>query len=462
MKFVLLSGGSGKRLWPLSNDSRSKQFLKVLKREQEGVVTMESMVQRVWRQLHEAGVADDTYIATGAQQAEMIRSQLGDVPIIVEPSRRDTFPAIVLASVYLYSIVGVALGDTVAIMPVDPYAEDRFFRQVAGLDRVLDESGAKLALMGVKPTIPSEKYGYIVPRGESSVECYDLSQKWRFIDRFAEKPARTEAEMLIRQGALWNCGVFAFRLGDMIDLLVEKGVPLHYEELARQYDKLPKTSFDYEVVEKMSEIAVSEYDGFWKDLGTWNTLTEEMDTDVLGKGLLDADSGNSHIVNELSVPIVVMGLPDIVVSASPDGILVADKKASSKVKDMIGGWDSRPMYEERSWGSYRTIDHNTYDDGLQSMIRKVHLSAGKHLSYHYHAFRSETVTLLSGSAELVLEDGRRMLKPGDTVQIPPFAKHSIRAVAESELVEIQKGTDLSAGDVHRLAFSWQDIVAMCR
>jgi mannose-1-phosphate guanylyltransferase len=460
MKFILLSGGSGKRLWPLSNESRSKQFLKVLKRENGG---MESMVQRVWRQMEDAGISEDAYVATGPQHAEMIRAQLGEVPVVLEPSRRDTFPAIALAAVYLYSIVGVSLHETVAVLPVDPYVEDRFFRRMTDLEAVLKESGADMALMGVKPTIPSEKYGYIVPawtKGESS-DPRGGEKGWRTVGRFTEKPQQAAAAELIREGALWNCGVFAFRLGFLIDLLIAKGIPLHYEELVKQYAKLPKISFDYEVVEKASAIAVMEYDGYWKDLGTWNTLTEEMEPGVLGRGALAPDVRNVHVVNELNVPIVVMGLSDVVVSASPDGILVADKKASSKVKEMVGNWEDRPMYEERLWGTYRVLDYNVHSEGVQSMVRRVHLASGKHLSYHFHRFRSETLTLLSGEAELVLDGRRRLLKTGDSAHIPPLSRHSIRAVTDLELVEVQNGSELTGSDAERLIFTWQEIIALC-
>lgn len=216
MKLVLLSGGSGKRLWPLSNDSRSKQFLKVL---ESPLGEPESMVQRVWRQLGEAGLAESSYLATGRGQVEMIQSQLGgDVKIIVEPERRDTFPAIALTAVYLYSVEGVLPDETVAILPVDPYVEGSFFGAVSELEQALDATGANLALIGVVPEHPSEKYGYIIPSGGEAQENGVMP-----VNGFLEKPDRLRAEELIGQGALWNCGVFAFRLGYLLNILQQKG-----------------------------------------------------------------------------------------------------------------------------------------------------------------------------------------------------------------------------------------------
>ena len=161
MRLVLLSGGSGKRLWPLSNDTRSKQFLKVLEGE-DG--EKQSMVQRVWGQLKEQDLQNLHIISTSKMQRDMIYSQIGmDVPLIIEPERRDTFPAIALAASYLYSIENVSENEVIVVLPVDPYIEDPFFEKVKELENVLAHSEADLALIGVKPTYPSSKYGYIVP-----------------------------------------------------------------------------------------------------------------------------------------------------------------------------------------------------------------------------------------------------------------------------------------------------------
>lgn len=449
MKLVLLSGGSGKRLWPLSNETRSKQFLKVLERE-DG--TMESMVQRVWRQLGASGLARDAYIATGSNQAEMIRSQLGEVPMVLEPNRRDTFPAIALAAVYLYAIEGVSLQETVAVLPVDPYVEDRFFDRVAELDRVLRTSGAPLALMGVKPLHPSEKYGYIVPKPASGVTSSD----WQLVGRFTEKPSEAEAKRLIGEGALWNCGVFAFRLGMLIDLLIEKQLPINYEELVRSYERMPKISFDYEVVEQAGTIAVSEYDGYWKDLGTWNTLTEEIKTGVIGNGTKCDESTGSHIVNELGLPIVLLGLQNVIVSASPDGILVADKQKSPKVKEIVGSREDEPMFEERVWGSYRVLECSISGADKVTKVGLIQMHAGKQLPYHAHLFRSETWTVASGEGELLLDGIWRKMKAGDVVHIPAAAKHGMLALTDLSLVEVQIGTDLSVDDVREAAWDGKD------
>lgn len=453
MRSILLSGGSGKRLWPLSNDSRSKQFLKVLDGP-EG--NPESMVQRVWRQLNHAGLASQALIATSLPQVEILTSQLGDdVKLVVEPERRDTFPAIALAASYLYSVESVSLNETIAVLPVDPFVEKEFFEVLATLPEMLDKSGADLALMGVMPTYPSEKYGYIIPQASSSDEN---NNEYVHVAKFQEKPCESDAALMIEQAALWNCGVFAFKLGYLINLLIKMELPIQYDEILKQYGRLHKISFDYQVVEKANQIIAIPYNGFWKDLGTWNTLTEEMGNSVVGKGWITGDSLNTHLVNELNIPVAILGLSDVVVAVSPDGILVSDKEASPRIKEILKNEDQRPMYEERRWGCYRVLDYTRNEAGGEVLTKRICISAGKNLSYQYHLLRNEVWTVVSGTGELILNGQSRTIGQGDTVVIDRSMLHSVRAVTELEIIEVQIGSQLIEEDIVRVSIEWQDIV----
>jgi len=457
MKLILLSGGSGKRLWPLSNDSRSKQFLKVLP-SPDG--NPESMVQRVWRQLENDDLAREARISTSKSQVDSVQSQLGhEVPIIVEPERRDTFPAIALAATYLYSVEEVGLDEVVVVLPVDPYVEDHFFAHIKRLEQLITQTGSNLALMGVKPTHPSEKYGYIVPH--SDAQTLDSHHSYRQVSHFVEKPREEKARELIVQDALWNCGVFAFKLDYLINLLIESGYPIQYEELLRQYRRLPKNSFDYEVVEKESHIVVLPYDGSWKDLGTWNTLSEEMAGNQLGKGLMNEHCDNCHLINELEIPIALAGLKDVVVAASPDGILVSSKEASPGIKDMVKDLEQRPMYEERRWGWYKVLDFGLTHEGKQVLTKRLCIYAGKHLSYQQHEKRAEVWTVVSGIGEFVLNERVMTVRAGDVLHIPVGARHSIRAEQHLEIIEVQTGSLLIEEDIIRLAMSWEDTLGLC-
>jgi len=452
MKLILLSGGSGKRLWPLSNDSRSKQFLKVL----EGSFGKESMVQRVWGQIENVGLSDSTVIATGKSQVDMIQNQLTNrAGLIIEPNRRDTFPAIALATSYIYSIKKANLDEVVVVLPVDPFVQDNFFDRVKELEQLINNSNADIALIGVKPTYPSSKYGYIVPRDD--IHEYDYIK----VDRFTEKPSENAAQELIGKGALWNCGVFAFKLSYLINLLEGKGLPLHYDELVEQYDQLPKISFDYEVVEKTNNIVALPYDGYWKDLGTWNTLTEEMSTNQIGNGVISKDSKNTHLINELDIPVTVLGLSNVVVAASPDGILVSEKEASPRIKELVGEFENRPMYEERIWGWYRVLDHTKYENGNEVLTKRIGIEAGKNLSYQFHNKRSEVWTIVKGEGVFALNGNLKVVRSGEVLKVNQGDHHAIKAVTDLEFIEVQSGKELIEEDIVRVYGDWAEIENEC-
>ncbi|WP_050614504.1 sugar phosphate nucleotidyltransferase [Bacillus testis] len=451
MRLVLLSGGSGKRLWPLSNDSRSKQFLKVLSNQEN---ELESMVQRVWGQLERLGVAENAVIATSKSQIDMIKSQIGEhVKIIVEPERRDTFPAIALAASFLLSEEGVDEEEIVAVLPVDPYVDDAFFKRVLDLEEVLKTTDADLALLGINPTYPSSKYGYIVP---SSVSNSVIT-----VSYFKEKPTETEAESLIEEGAIWNSGVFAFKLGSMINVIKKRNLPVVYSELLKQYSSLPKISFDYEVVEKTEKIAAIGYEGYWKDLGTWNTLTEEMGSDSIGHVYRWGDCRDTHIINELHIPVTVMDIQNAVVTVSSDGILVSDKMASQKIKEVVEGLNQPPMYKEHRWGYSRVLDYAKYDDGTQNVTKRIFVKASKHISYHSHKNHEKVWTIVNGEGNFVLNGNIRVVKKGDILTIPDGKNHVLNAITDLELIEIQTGFPIVEGDVERKYFDWSDIEADC-
>lgn len=255
--------------------------------------------------------------------------------------------------------------------------------------------------------------------------------------------------------------MFAFKLDYIISLLQEKGFPTQYDELLKQYDKLPKISFDYEVVEKTKHIVVLPYDGYWKDLGTWNTLTEEMATNQIGKGVISADCENTHLINELDIPVTVLGVSNAVVAVSPDGILVADKAKSPKIKELVNGFDQRPMYEERRWGWYRVLDYTKFEDGREVLTKRIGVTAGKNLSYQMHHHRSEVWTIIKGEGEFAFNGEIRRVKPGDVLEIPVGAKHGIKAITDLEFIEVQTGTELIEEDIVRIYMTWEEVEANC-
>ena len=447
MQLVLLSGGSGKRLWPLSNNARSKQFLPLLEKE-DG--TMESMVQRVVRQVREAHLTDDITLATNASQLDIIINQLGDsVSVVTEPERRDTFPAIALASGYLKLKKGCPDDEVVVIMPCDPFTEAGYFETIGRLVRCVEADVAELVLMGITPTYPSEKYGYVVP-----VTDHLMAEGSMAVSKFTEKPNVERAKELLAMGALWNGGVFAFRLGYMMEIAQRYVKADSFEEMRSRYSEFPKISFDYEVAEKADSVAVLPYSGQWKDLGTWNTLTDELHHHIIGNAVMGPRCTNTHVINELQYPIYVDGMEDTVIAASPDGIIVCRKKYTEDIKKAVDHLTPRPMYEERRWGSYRVIDDTTYADGRHSLTKSLTINAGKNISYQVHRHRSEAWTIVEGEGIFVLDGVEKRVGPGETVVIPVNHYHALKALTTLTFIEVQTGNPLVEEDIERSEWKW--------
>ena len=449
MQLVLLSGGSGKRLWPLSNNARSKQFLPLLEKE-DG--TMESMVQRVVRQVREAHLTDDITLATNASQLDIIINQLGDsVSVVTEPERRDTFPAIALASGYLKLKKGCPDDEVVVIMPCDPFTEAGYFETIGRMVKCVEADVAELVLMGITPTYPSEKYGYVVPVTDNLMAEGSMA-----VSKFTEKPNVERAKELLEMGALWNGGVFAFRLGYMMEIAQRYVKADSFEEMRSRYSEFPKISFDYEVAEKADSVAVLPYSGQWKDLGTWNTLTDELHHHIIGNAVMGLRCTNTHVINELQYPIYVDGMEDTVIAASPDGIIVCRKKYTEDIKKAVDHLTPRPMYEERRWGSYRVIDDTTYADGRHSLTKSLTINAGKNISYQVHRHRSEAWTIVEGEGIFVLDGVERKVGPGETVVIPVNHYHALKALTTLTFIEVQTGNPLVEEDIERSEWKWSE------
>ena len=441
MQIVLLSGGSGQRLWPLSNNIRSKQFINLLK-DPEG--HYESMVQRVYRQIKDVDSDAAVTIATSKSQVSTIHNQLGDdVGVSVEPCRRDTFPAIVLAAAYLHDVKGISLDEAITVCPVDPYVDDSYFTALKGLSAQAAKGEANLVLMGIEPTYPSEKYGYILPVGKDVVST---------VSTFKEKPDEATARGYIEQGALWNGGIFAFKLGYLLNRAHELLDFTDYSDLFEHYADLEKISFDYAVVEHEPKIQVMRYAGQWKDLGTWNTLTEAMDEPSVGKTMMNESCDNVHVINDLDVPVLAMGLHDVVISASPEGILVADKEQSSYIKPFVDKIDQQVMFAEKSWGNFRVLD---VSEG--GMTIKVSLHPGHHMNYHSHTHRDEVWTVLSGTGWTVVDGAVRAIRPGDVIQLPAGSRHTIISDTELRVIEVQTGHDISVSDKRKYDYDFDKL-----
>ena len=429
MQIILLSGGSGKRLWPLSNEVRAKQFIKIFSDGE----SFQSMVQKVLQQIRK--ISDDVQItvSTSKNQVAILKKYI-DEKILVseEPCRRNTFPAIALTAAYLRDIKNISVDEPIIICPVDPYVEDKYFESFKTMAELVEKSAANLILLGINPTYPSEKYGYIIPADKNNISA---------VLEFKEKPDLETARKYIDNGGLWNGGVFACKLSYLLEKSRELLQTDSHEKLLQNYSELPNISFDYAVSEREKNISVVRYSGEWKDVGTWNTLTEVMQENSIGKVQLDSTCENSNVINETDLPIIAMGLKNIVVAASPDGILIADKNQSSYLKPLAENIHEDIKFAEKSWGTYTVIDS---DDN--SLTVRVILNAGNKMNYHSHENRDEVWTVVEGTGRVILDGEKKFVTVGDVIEIPARVKHTIIADTNLKVIEVQIGKDISAED----------------
>jgi len=425
MNIVLLSGGSGKRLWPLSNETRSKQFLDVFKTD-DG--EFESMLQRMYRYIIATDPTALVTVATSQDQVPYINEQIGDVNISLEPCRRDTFPAIALAAAYLCDVECLSRDEAIIVCPVDPYVDEGYFESFKILECQILQGQANLVLMGIQPSYSSEKFGYIIPQDDkqvSSVKC------------FKEKPNKELAEEYISKGALWNGGVFAFKLGYVLDIANRDLGGCSYRYLFENYDTLPKISFDYAVVEKEPKIQVVRFNGIWNDLGTWDTISNILPEETSGYAKA-ISCNNTHIINELTIPMTVIGTNNTVVIASLDGILVADKSHTDKLKEYVSELPSRT--EKKVWGDIKVVDERISSKGKRIQTRFIEINNDMRTAFSPDDNSLLIINIISGQGYFYSDNEDRSIQVGDTITVYTKQKIYVQGVSNLEIMVLEIGS----------------------
>lgn len=427
MHTILLCGGSGQRLWPLSNRIRSKMFLKLLPAPDGGT---ESMIGRVCRQLDHCGLGESVLFVTHQDQIALTRRHTRNgYPVIGEPSKRGTFTAAALGALYLHSTGTAKPEDTIVIAPADMYADEGFFHLFHQFTDILADSGADLVLLGTRPAHPSDQFGYIVP-GRGSTPVYSP------VMSFEEKPDPSRAEELIRANALWNCGVFACSLRFLLSQLEQMGLPAELGAFTDLYPGFPVRSFDQEVAEKNSKAVVLRHEGEWRDLGSWETLTGQLPGPVMGKGGIWEDCRHTHIVNELNIPLHVIGVSDIIAVGSPEGILIAGKKEANSIKEILQESPEEPSYVETEWGSFTVLDRSANGSEL---VLTIQLSLLPHHEIQEMPCRHSRKSwmIVSGEGEVIQNDVAAPAKAGDTFTISRGETHGVKASGALRLIELR-------------------------
>ncbi len=375
------------------------------------------MVQRVWQQLAAADLSSHCLVCAGEEQTELLRVQLGDVPLVTEPSRRDTFPAVALSCAYLRSKMNAPLQETVCIMPADPYADSSYFEALKQMPQVLTASGAQAVLLGIKPTACSSQYGYILPESRQD--------NFIHVKGFVEKPTAEKAKTLLAQGALWNGGVFCLQIGTVLEALSSMGLPTDYDALWRDYSHLPAISFDYAFVEKCSHLAALPFDGEWKDIGTWPSIAATLGSGLTGDIRADDSCRNIYARNETNIPAMLSGIEDLTVVISYDGILITGANETGSLKPMVDALPPRPTFEETRWGISTVLDYFEENETAY-LTRKIRIHAEKSAPAQILNAAGQLM-VLQGTGSIALPDNEYALSPGQGIALPAGVPYRLHA-----------------------------------
>lgn len=417
MNIVLLSGGSGSRLWPVSTEDCPKQFLSFFDDKR-------SMLEKTYQYVGK--VSSDIFIATQQKFKKKIEEQLDDkVNFIIEPKKIGTFGAILNAGVYLKYERNLSDDDFVSIIPIDHDVDSKFYELLLDAQKLLISKKKDICLIGIKPNYPSTQFGYIL-------------KKNGFVEKFCEKPNEEKAKNFIEQKALWNSGLVVFRLKHIIDLSKKYINYDTYDEFLNKYDTLPNNSFDKEFLEKEKNICLLETDLSWNDLGTW---------EVLSKKISKEDQYNTNIINFEDKEIKNKGIKDSIIVNSKNGLLLLNK-------------NSDKLYW-RDWGYYKVIDYYK-NKGNEIKVKMLSVESGNNLSYQYHNFRCEEWFVLSGSGNVILDKEIIEINAGDKISVLKKQLHTIRALEDLCIIEIQYGKKVDENDIVRIEKDWDKIISIVK
>ena len=441
VKTIILAGGSGTRLWPLSREHLPKQFIKLL--------DSKSLFQRTVERALIFSAQDELFVVTNENHKFLVFSQLNDlnvnIPkenILIEPKAKNTLPAI------YYTIKYAEIDDTVAILPSDHVVNvDENYKKA--FKNAINLAKKFLVTFGVKPYKPHTGYGYIKPGVE-------LEGGYK-VDAFVEKPDQETAKKYVKKGYLWNSGMFVFNSELFIEecLRYAKDVVESFEKpLNEAYELTPNISIDYGIMEKTNKAAVVKLESFWSDVGSFDAVYELMDRKdknaVKGEVITLESKDNLFIGDRL---IAAIGLKDTIIIDTRDAILVCSKDKAQKVKEIVERLkergDERVLYHKtvyRPWGSYTVLE-----EGEFYKIKRVTVLPKKKLSLQMHYHRSEHWVVVKGTAKVTIGDKEFLVKNGESTFVPAGSLHRLEnpGLLPLEVIEVQIGEYLGEDDIVR-------------
>ena len=451
---IILAGGSGSRLWPLSRELYPKQLL--------NLISDKSLLQSTFERLTNCMQKDEILSITNTKHSANVRMQLAQLTespkVLSEPVSKNTAPAIALATKYIMQETGE--DPVILVVPSDHLIQDKehFLSTVKKGEKLAEEG--YIVTFGIKPNYPETGYGYI-----NTLKPLDIGFK---VKEFVEKPNLETAEKYLKAGTYyWNSGIFMFKASTML-AEIEKNAP-EISKIAQnvdftessdipflEFDKMPSISIDYAVMEKSDKIALVALESDWNDLGSWQSIYDVSKKDehnnVFIGHVIDEGSKNSFVYASSKL-VTTIGLEDTVIVETEDAILACKKDRTQDVKHIYETLkkqndDTHLIHKTvyRPWGYYTVIAQG---DGFLSKI--IHVNSGQKLSVQSHNHRSEHWVVLTGTAKVVLEANERILSPGHSVDIPVKAIHSLQNPYKEalEIIEVQKGDIIAEDDIIR-------------
>lgn len=462
MKAIILAGGSGERLWPLSRKNYPKQFLKLNGDK--------SLLQQTAERLLSVVSAEDIVVLTNNAYKFHVLSDLNSLPafhhqrlnsqIILEPASRNTAPAIALGVKYCMERLGCKEDEVVFLSPSDHIIRpaERFVEYMTLANEAARQG--HIVTFGIKPDKPETGYGYIKFRRQQST---GIGQKYFKVEKFTEKPDIETAQHYVREGMyLWNSGMFTFCIGTVLEEMrrfapeIREMMDLSFEDMLSGFKQMPNISIDYAVMEKSDRVVVLPFDLYWNDIGSWDSLYDIMDKDGNGnvkKGdVMTIDTRESLILGNKR-HIATIGLENCLIVETDDAILVAKKGEAQKVKDIVNKLKENARIEAeehvityRPWGSYTILEK-----GPRYKIKRIVVNPNEKLSLQMHYHRSEHWVVIKGSAKVTIGDKEMFIHENESAYVPKSTLHRLENPGKVplEIIEVQNGEYMGEDDIVR-------------
>lgn len=461
---MILVGGQGTRLWPMSRKNYPKQFVEF----QDGLSLFQLTIKRLLGSFDSAAIS----IVSGAAYKFTIENQIDMMAefdartrknlkknLVLEPEAKNTLPAIMLGVKFLQERCKMTSEDFVYVFPSDhiisPEAKFRSSLKKAAKAAAND----KLVVFGIKPDCPKEGYGYILPELENPKS--NQKENSFIVKKFVEKPSKKKAEELIANGGMWNAGIFCFKNSVFCEELEKHQPELFsfyegtYGELLVNFSKCAKDSIDYGIMQKTERAAVVTFDPRWSDLGSWDSLLEfysdgKSNFNVGKVELLDCEDCLVYSKDRL---VSMVGLKDLIVVDSPDALLVMKKGDSDKVKQVVERLDKKKAPEAensptvyRPWGYYTILE-----DRQGYKVKEIGVYPGRAISLQKHKHRSEHWNIVEGKAYIIIGNQRMEVSKNQSVYVPKNTKHKVYNHTKKtvKIIEVQIGNYLEEDDIIR-------------